>query len=177
MSFITDLFSGAGSNLLSGVDTILSRFISSPEEKAKALHEISDTNNKFILDQAALAEKAREVELKSVQDELETVTKDRDSARQMNAQLQLSPNASWLSKNVAYCIDIFVSLVWGSLTVFLIARTLHLISTSPQVDISNVLGIYAAVSSAFTLILMYHRGSTVNSRQKDDTINLLSKQP
>lgn len=169
------IFKGGAEGLLGGVDKVISRFVTSPEEKQKALQEITDAANKHIEAMATLAQAGIDAEFKAKQDELDAVIKDKDSARQMNQLIQQSDKSSWLARNIAYLIDIFVTFIWGSLTVYIIARVLKIISNSPSVDMTAVMGIYAAVTAAFTTILTFHRGSSSSAKTKDDTINSMAR--
>src|SRR5438132_1111865 len=43
--------------------------------------------------------------------QLELEEKDREDARNHDVQIQNSDKASWLAKNVSYCIDIFITVL------------------------------------------------------------------
>tara|TARA_R110000868_G_scaffold357876_1_gene619391 strand:+ start:371 stop:901 length:531 start_codon:yes stop_codon:yes gene_type:complete len=174
MSFISDIFSGGAKGLLDGVTNILDKFIASPDEKAKAVQALTEATNSHIEKMAELAQKSVDSELNAKQAALDSAVKDTIAARDMNAKLQ-GDKASWMAKNIAYLIDSFVTVIWGGLTFYIILHILQLVSTTESVDFTAVMGIYAAVTAAFTTILSFHRGSSVGAKTKDDTINTMAR--
>lgn len=93
-------------------------------------------------------------------------TKD---ARDMNARVQESANSSKLAKEAAYYLDF--TIVGATL---LMAYTI-LWSSVPE---ANKELFYLAFGSLLTLcgtIVNFHRGSTTNSKEKDNTISALSR--
>ena len=85
-----------------GLDAILNvggklidKLIPDPEAKARAQLELSK-----MAQDGELAKMANETKL------LELNNANTDSARDMNAKVQESSNASWLAKNTAYALDI-----------------------------------------------------------------------
>lgn len=90
---------------------------------------------------------------------------DRNSAREANVEIQISEFASTMAKTVPYIIAIFVSLVWGLMTMFIIAKVFNFIEK--EVDLSPVLGIYSGVTAVFVTILNFFFGSSKDSRMKD----------
>lgn len=91
---------------------------------------------------------------------------DLANARQSNTEIQQSQFSSWMAKNVPYLMDIFVLLVWGIFT-FYIAATIINVITPEEVEMTAIMGIYAAVTGMATQIIVFHRGSTMGSRMKD----------
>jgi hypothetical protein len=100
--------------------------------------------------------KLRELDLK----ELELVNANTDSARKMNAEVQNSANASWLAKNIAYCIDVVIVLSTIGLTYMLMSQ---------QVPADNKELALMAFGSLVTLcgtVVNFHRGSSQGSKDK-----------
>jgi hypothetical protein len=100
--------------------------------------------------------KLRELDLK----ELELNNANTDSARKMNAEVQNSANASWLSKNIAYCIDVVIVLSTIGLTYMLMSQ---------QVPPDNKELALMAFGSLVTLcgtVVNFHRGSSQGSKDK-----------
>lgn len=91
---------------------------------------------------------------------------DLDSARTSNANIQQSQFSSWMAKNVPYIIDCFVLLIWGVMTVFIIAKAFNMIKDM-AIDWTPILGIYSGVTAMATQIISFHRGSSAGSRLKD----------
>jgi hypothetical protein len=83
-----------------------------------------------------------------------------DSARDMNAKVQESSNASWLAKNTAYALDVGIV----SATIFL--AWFAFIKGVPD---ANKELVYMALGSLITMsgtILNFHRGSSQGSKDK-----------
>lgn len=104
--------------------------------------------------------KLKELELK----ELELNNANTDSARKMNAEIQNSANASWLSKNIAYCIDVVIVTSTIGLTYMLMSQ---------QVPAENKELALMAFGSLVTLcgtVVNFHRGSSQGSKDKSKGI-------
>lgn len=100
--------------------------------------------------------KLRELDLK----ELELNNANTDSARKMNAEVQNSANASWLAKNIAYCIDVVIVTSTIGLTYMLMSQ---------QVPADNKELALMAFGSLVTLcgtVVNFHRGSSQGSKDK-----------
>ena len=107
-----------------------------------------------------LALKLKEIDLK----ELELNNANTDSARKMNAEVQNSANASWLAKNIAYCIDVVIVLSTIGLTYMLMSQ---------QVPADNKELALMAFGSLVTLcgtVVNFHRGSSQGSKDKSKGI-------
>lgn len=104
--------------------------------------------------------KLRELDLK----ELELNNANTDSARKMNAEVQNSANASWMAKNIAYCIDAVIVLSTIGLTYMLMSQ---------QVPADNKELALMAFGSLVTLcgtVVNFHRGSSQGSKDKSKGI-------
>lgn len=86
-------------------------------------------------------------------------------ARNSNVKIQESQFASWMAKNVPYILDLFVMLIWGSMTIFIIAKAINLVSDE-TIDWTAILGIYSGVTALATQVLSFHRGSSQGSKDK-----------
>ena len=107
------------------------------------------------------------------QAEYEAMLKDTADARNSNVQIQNSERASWLAKNVAYCIDLFVFTIWGAMTVYIICKFLNIIKAQQGVDFSGILGIYSGITAIAMTVLNFHRGSSKGSEDKQKQLNSL----
>lgn len=159
-----DLIKGGISGILDGVtkgaSDIIKDFKADPnkvlDHEEKLLQLKADAENK-ILD---LTEK-----------NYESMLADTADARNLDIKKQESANASWLSKNVAYMIDIFVLLIWGALTIFLLAKALKIVTIEHGVDLTGVYGIYTGVTAVAMTIINFHRGSSKSSEDKSKQIS------
>lgn len=97
-------------------------------------------------------------------------TQDRADARKSNTEIQKSEFSSWMSKNVPYLLDMFIMLIWGAMTVFIVAKAMNLISDT-TIDWTAILGIYSGVTGMATLVMSFHRGSSQGSKDKADVLS------
>jgi hypothetical protein len=139
-----------------GLDAILNvggklidKLIPDPEAKAKAQLELQK-----MAQDGELAKMANETKL------LELNNANTDSARDMNAKVQESSNASWLAKNTAYALDIGIV----AATIFL--AWFAFIKGVPE---ANKELVYMALGSLITMsgtVLNFHRGSSHLSKDR-----------
>lgn len=112
------------------------------------------------------AAKLAEIDLK----QFELHNANTTNARDMNAKIQESANSSWLAKNTAYALDIWIV----SATIFL--AWFAFIKGVPE---SNKELVYMALGSLITMcgtILNFHRGSSQGSKDKGLDIQRLKEQ-
>jgi hypothetical protein len=135
---------------------LIDKLIPDPEAKARATAELAK-----MAQDGELAKMANETKL------VELMNANTDSARDMNAKVQESANASWLAKNTAYALDIGIV----SATIFL--AWFAFIKGVPD---DNKELVYMALGSLITMsgtILNFHRGSSQGSKDKANEIQKL----
>jgi len=128
---------------------LIDRFLPDPVAASKAKAELEQMQQNGEL--AQMANETRLVELTNA---------NTDSARDMNAKVQESSNASWLAKNTAYALDVGIV----SATIFL--AWFAFIKGVPD---ANKELVYMALGSLITMsgtILNFHRGSSQGSKDK-----------
>ena len=144
-----DAILGIGSQLID-------KLIPNPEAKAKAQLELAT-----LAQNGELAKMANDTHL------AELDNANTDSARDMNATVQESSNASWLAKNTAYALDIGIV----SATIFL-----AWFAFMKDVPVPNKELVYMALGSLITMcgtVLNFHRGSSQGSKDKGGEIQRL----
>jgi hypothetical protein len=142
--------------LLSVGGKLIDKLIPDPEAKAKAQLELSK-----MAQDGELAKMANETKL------LELNNANTDSAREMNAKVQESTNASWLAKNTAYALDI------GIVTATIFLAWFAFMKGVPE---ANKELVYMALGSLITMcgtVLNFHRGSSQGSKDKNSEIQAL----
>jgi len=135
---------------------LIDKLIPDPEQKAKAQLELTK-----LAQDGELAKMANDTKL------LELNNANTDSARDMNAKVQESTNASWLAKNTAYALDIGI-----------VAATIFLawFAFMKGVPEANKELVYMALGSLITMsgtVLNFHRGSSQGSKDKNVEIQAL----
>jgi hypothetical protein len=128
---------------------LIDRFLPDPAAAAAAKQELAQMQQNGEL--AQMANETKLVELNNA---------NTDSARDMNAKVQESTNASWLAKNTAYALDIGIV----SATIFL--AWFAFIKGVPE---ANKELVYMALGSLITMcgtVLNFHRGSSQGSKDK-----------
>jgi hypothetical protein len=151
------LFGKAGKTLVDSVGNALDGLKTSKEEKEAAKLAIQQEINRNI---EALNDDANK--------ELEIYMADTANSRDANVKIQESDKASWLSKNTGYILDLFITVIWASLTFYIAGKYLSIITVSHTVNFDGVWGLYAAVTGTMTTIVGWHRGS---SRGAEETSN------
>jgi hypothetical protein len=135
---------------------LIDRFLPDPVAADKAKAELAQMQQN-----GELAQMANETKL------IELANANTDSARDMNAKVQESTNASWLAKNTAYALDIGIV----SATIFL--AWFAFIKGVPE---ANKELVYMALGSLITMcgtVLNFHRGSSQGSKDKGSEIQKL----
>lgn len=135
---------------------LVDKLIPDPEAKAKATAELAR-----MAQDGELAKMANDTKL------VELMNANTDSARDMNAKVQESANASWLAKNTAYALDVGIV----GATIFL--AWFAFIKGVPE---NNKELVYMALGSLITMsgtILNFHRGSSQGSKDKGADIQKL----
>jgi len=135
--------------LLPFAGKLLDKFVPDPEAKAKAVAELAQMEQNGEL--ARMANETKLVELDNA---------NTDSARDMNAKVQESTNASWLAKNTAYALDL------GIVTATIFLAWFAFMKGVPE---ANKELVYMALGSLITMcgtVLNFHRGSSQGSKDK-----------
>jgi hypothetical protein len=135
---------------------LIDRFLPDPAAAAAAKLELAQMQQN-----GELAQMANDTKL------VELGNANTDSARDMNAKVQESTNASWLAKNTAYALDIGIV----SATIFL--AWFAFIKGVPE---ANKELVYMALGSLITMcgtVLNFHRGSSQGSKDKASEIQKL----
>lgn len=146
MSFLSDVMTGGVGNVIETVGKLAGEFITTDKERLAAENE----NRRLGID------------------ETKAFLADTDSARKHDASVQESEHASFLAKNVAYWIDLFIVAATFGMAYMILFKEI------PQ---ANKEIFYTAFGSLITLcmtVVNFHRGSSMRSQSKDATIANLS---
>jgi DNA-directed RNA polymerase len=159
--FLKNLISGKGSEIITSVGEIADKFITTGQEKEEFKAEIQKEINRHT--------EAMQIEATK---ELEVYTKDMANARDMNSRIQESEKASWLSKNIAYILDLFVGLLWGTITVILFLKVFKI--AADDVDMVSLMALHGTVTAVFMISMNFHRGSSIGSERKQKQLDRMS---
>lgn len=158
LPFLKNIFSGGASELVKTISNTVDEFNLSGEEKEKFKIEILSATNSHLEKMAALS-----------QSELEAYLKDTQSARDANAKIQESDKASWLAKNVAYMIDLFLAALWGTVTIILFLKVFKI--AAAEVDMISLMALHGTVTAVFMTVVNFHRGTSKGSEDKQRQLN------
>lgn len=161
---VVGLFTGGEGKLVGAIGKVADSLITSKEEKEQLKIELAKVVNAHTQEMGKQAIQETESYLKDVQD-----------ARQSNVKIQ-GDKPSWMAKNVAYIIDLFVFLIWGAMTIYIICKFLNIIKAQEGVDFSGILGIYSGITAIAMTVLNFHRGSSRGSEDKQKQINEFMKE-
>jgi len=160
---ITSAILGGGEGkLLNAAADLIDKSTFSKEEKEQKKLEFAEMN---------LADKQHQVE--AALKETELILEDIQNSRDANVKIQESAMASWFSKNVGYILDLFLGLVWGAVTIFIIAKALKI--AGDNVDMTAVLSIYSTITAVFMMTMSFHRGTSKGSEDKSKELKDIRK--
>ena len=156
---MNDLF-----NLLKGVAPSLATAVAGPLAGAAVTalankFGVSDSVEavaKAIAGDPAAASKLQEIELEYAKLDMANTA----DARKMNSEIQNSVVASWMSKNIAYVIDIAIVTSTIGLTAMLMT------SSVPQENKELALMAFGSLVTLCGTVVNFHRGSSQGSKDK-----------
>jgi len=154
-----------GSKVVDAAETVANiadKFIQTKEEKDAFALELLKAKADIELKASTLEKDIDEMYLKDIQD-----------ARGVNARIQESDKASWLAKNIGYCIDIFIVGIWGFLTVYLLSVMLSLVKKDTAVDYTAVTAVWGGVGAYASTIINFHRGTSKGSEDKSKELKAI----
>ena len=147
MSLIDDVMTGGVGSVIKGVTDLASDLITTDKERLAAENESKRIDAD--IEKAYLA--------------------DTDSARKHDAAVQESEHASFLSKNVAYWLDLFIVSATFGLAYMILFKDI------PQGNKELIYTMFGSLLTLCLAVVNFHRGSSVRSQQKDETISRLTK--
>ena len=166
LPILEKLIGGGVKSIADGVSSVIDSINAPKEEKEKAMQAIQAELNRH--------QEAMLVEADSVE---KAYLVDVADSRQANARIQESEKASWMAKNTAYMIDLFIIALWGALTAYVLASMLHLVEKVVGVDYTGVTAIWGGVTALATQIIGFHRGSSQGSADKQKLIDKMTQPP
>ena len=146
MNPLTDIAVGAIGKVIESVGNAADSLFTSDDERNKA--EIEMRRIDADLDKAYLA--------------------DTDSARKHDASVQDSQHASFLAKNVAYWIDLFIVGATFGLAYMILFKSI------PEANKELIYTMFGSLLTLCMTVVNFHRGSSMKSQAKDNTIAALS---
>lgn len=160
---LKDLFSGGLKGIGDTAKDIIKQVADNKVTRAEADILLDKEINRH---EEMMADKAYQTE--------KMLLEDVANARDANVKIQESEKASWLSKNIAYMIDIWLALVWGVFTFYVLALWARVISAK-DVDFTGVLSLYTTVTTVFMIVVSFHRGTSQGSHDKQKLLDRLQR--
>ena len=155
---VTGIFSSGAADLVNSVGGVIDNLTTSKEEKEQLKIELTKVINSHTETIGQQANDVYQAELKDMQ-----------SARDANVRIQESDKASWWAKNTGYFLDVFLGLIWGTVTIVLVGKALKIVTM--DVDMTAVLSIYTTVTAVFMIPLQFHRGTSAGSQAKQKQLD------
>ena|SRR5260221_1990526 len=160
MGFIQKLFSGGASEVINAIGNTLDKLITTRGEKVQFELELKKADYQYDIDTKNLA-----------LEEQKMLIGDIDSARKRDADVQTSPNASPLSKNVPPILAMGTTLLTFSLFGILMFYDNAVSQDRREITI-YVLGVLSAI---LTQVFGFYFGSSQGSVDKNSTIRSLNE--
>lgn len=151
-NFITKIFSGGASELVSKVDGLVDNLTLSKEEKEQFKIDLLKAQNEHEAKMAGLA-----------QAELDAQLKDSQDARQREIQIAIADKAPLINKIVTPVLAFSMIVLTFVLFYMIMFRNL-----GAEKDI--VIYILGVLSAVVTQVISYYFGSSVGSKQSGDTL-------
>jgi len=142
-----------GSDLIKNVSEAVDKFVDTKAEKAERDIKLQEMVNNYNLELTKLANESDKQFLADIQ-----------NSRDANVKIQESDKSSWLAKNVGYILDLFLGVIWGAVTAFIVAKALKL--AGDNIDMTAVLSIYGTITAVFMMTMSFHRGTSKGSEDK-----------
>lgn len=170
MGVLDKFFSSTGEGLLKGVGDAVSEVAGKFKADPTMTAELNEKLQELIIND-------RQATQKLVEAQYEAQLADIQNARDMQVKVNQAPTASWLTKNINPMLALFVAMIWGAMTVYLVLRMLNFIAANPNVNMTAVLGVYSAISGTMGILMNFYFGSSDSSKSKDETIASIAKAP
>lgn len=149
-----------GSDLVKNITNAVDTFVDTKGEKAERDLKIQEMVQNYNIELVKEANSSDEMYLKDIQ-----------SARDNNTRIQESDKASWFAKNTGYMLDIFLALLWGTVTVVMLLKIFKV--TAGNVDMVSLMALHGTVSAVFMMTVSFHRGSSKGSEDKSRELSNL----
>jgi hypothetical protein len=156
--FLKNLFAGKGADIIESVGAVADKFITTPHEKNQFNAEVNKEINRHL--EAAQTEANKELAL---------YLADTANARDMNAKVQDSDKASWLSKNIAYIIDAVIVVSFISMLVLIYHKAV------PEENKELFYTGFGVLGAMLSTVLNFHRGTSIGSERKQKQLDKLRK--
>jgi hypothetical protein len=156
--FIGKLLSGGVGDIVDKVASAADKFIRTKEEKDAFELELLKTKADIELKTATLEKDINEMYLK-----------DTSNARDNNAKIQETANASWMAKNIAYILDIVFT------TAFIAMLFVIIYKQVPETNKELFYTSFGLLGGYVSQILGFHRGTSKGSEEKSKELKELNK--
>lgn len=159
MSIISSILSGGAGQLIEKVGGVVDKFVTTSKEKEEMKQEMFKLVNEHEEKMAGIAEQ-----------EFESQLKDTQNARDANAKIQDSANASRLAKNIAYILDVIF------VTSFLLMLALICFKQVPVENKEIFYTGFGLLGGYVGSIVNFHRGTSAGSQRKSESIDKIIAQ-
>lgn len=147
------LFQKGSAVLVEKIGNAFDQNFQNKEEREAAKLALQQEINRNM--EALIADATKQVEMENA---------DRADAREMNAKIQEAENASWMSKNVAYIIDLSL------LAIFYVMLTIIIFKAVPESNKELFYTAFGALVSYVGTCITFHRGTSKGSEDKGKVI-------
>ena len=155
---ISKVIGGSSASVIDSVSNVVDKFTLSKEEKAEINQAIQNELNRH---EEALIDKANK--------ELELGLADTQNARNTNASIQESANASWISKNLPYILDAtFV-------VSFFIGLLMIMFRTVPEANKELFYTGFGLLGGYVSTVVNFHRGTSSGSKASSEVLRHIAK--
>ncbi len=160
MGIWTKLLGGGAGNLVKAVGDVVDEFVATDQERMELENELSKTRMDYDIKQRELGITEQKIYLK-----------DTSSAREAQATIQTSEQASWLAKNVGPMLALGTTALTFALFYWVLKGGDESMGDKKEIAI-YILG---AMSAITTQIFSYYFGSSQGSARKNQMLEDMSR--
>lgn len=161
----------SGSKILDTVRDTVDEFVYSKEEKAESDNKAQERIFENEARRENLDQERFKLELDAYLKEQQIVLEDTKSARSREIAITTNEHSGWLNRNIMPIIASFILFATIGMYLLLIFKR----TTIVALDMAVVGGIIDTFKTLSTLIVGYYFGSSLSSRNKDETLKNLTE--
>lgn len=155
---LLNILKSKGADLLNAGSKLIDTVVTNKEERETLKLQWEQEANRHL--EAIMNDATKQQELENA---------DRSSAREMNAKIQESDKGSWLSKNVAYILDISITTAFFTLIAMIAYKVV------PEENKELFYMVVGILGAKWGDVVAFHRGSSKGSEEKQKSIDRMNR--
>lgn len=155
---------GIISGITDGAANIISKLKADPTKALEYEKDLEELKTNANLKAMEIANEAEKIEVEKEKAYLADVS----DARNMNKAIQADEKASWMSKNIAYCLDVLF------VTAFITMLVIILYKQVPEENKEIFYTAFGLLGGYVSTIINFHRGTSIGSKTNGDALRKIA---